>query len=64
MTFVSPGKEIKARHRFDPDAPEMRGLVKACGAVIEAKDIYAITFDTAWDMMVTITTLEWDVSLV
>jgi len=61
MTFVSPGREIKARHRFDCDAPEQRGTVRTCFPLSE--NMYAITFENAWDMVITITTEEWDVSL-
>jgi hypothetical protein len=61
MTFVSPNKNIKAVHRFDPEGPELRGWVLSCFPLGE--DIYAITIENAWDMVITITTQEWNVSL-
>lgn len=63
MTFVSPGRNIKARHRFDPDAPEVWGVVKACSPVCEEKDVFVITFESAWDIISTISTDNWDVRL-
>lgn len=61
MTFVSSGRGIKARHRFDFEAPEQFGVVRTCFPLSE--DVYAITFENAWDMVITITTQEWNVSL-
>jgi hypothetical protein len=59
VTFVSPGKHIQAMHRYDCDAPEYFGCVRSCFPLGE--DIYAITFDTGYDSVITITTREYDV---